>query len=189
MASAGPYATASCSRQIIKPAAHQFLQAGCASCRPTASKHWSSCPYKPYICTLLSYSSLRCSQFYLRLIQLEWVTPSLTPHLYSIIAIYSTDFPSHEMAAFSTLKLLVGWQKGHPACKKLSGGVLAWLSVCSKVQTCIWPSWCHCHSLSPASVKSRLVLPFRYQLTWVVPDKGPLNVCVCVCVYFPSYWG
>ena len=27
--------------------------------------------------------------------------------------------------------------------KKLSGGVLVWLSVWSKVQTCIWPSWCH----------------------------------------------
>ena len=26
------------------------------------------------------------------------------------------------------------------ACKKLSGGVLAWLSVWSEVQTCIWPS-------------------------------------------------
>ena len=32
--------------------------------------------------------------------------------------------------------------------KILSGGVLAWLSVWSEVQTCIWPSWCHCHSLS-----------------------------------------
>jgi len=31
-------------------------------------------------------------------------------------------------AAFSVLMLLVGRQKGHPACKKLSGGVLAWLS-------------------------------------------------------------
>jgi len=31
------------------------------------------------------------------------------------------------------LTLLVGWQEGHPACKKLSGGVLAWLSVWSKV--------------------------------------------------------
>ena len=38
------------------------------------------------------------------------------------------------------LTLLVGWQEGHPACKKLSGGVLAWLSVWSEVQTCIWPS-------------------------------------------------
>jgi len=46
--------------------------------------------------------------------------------------------------AFSALTLLVGWQEGHPACKKLSG----------------------------ASVKSRLVLPFWYRLTWVVPEKG-----------------
>jgi len=60
--------------------------------------------------------------------------------------------------------------------------VLAWLSVWSAVQTCIWPSWCHCHSLSLASVKSRLVLPFWYPLTRVVPDKGPLNGCVCVGV-------
>ena len=85
--------------------------------------------------------------------------------------------------AFSALTLLVGRQEGHPACKKLSVGVLAWLSVWSKVQTCIWPSWCHCHSLSLASVKSRLVLPLWYRLTWVVPEKGPLNWCVCVFVF------
>ena len=42
--------------------------------------------------------------------------------------------------AFSALMLLVGRQEGHPACKKLSGGVLAWLSVWSEMQTCIWPS-------------------------------------------------
>ena len=40
---------------------------------------------------------------------------------------------------FSALTLLVGRQEGHPACKKLSGGVLAWLSVWSEVQTCILP--------------------------------------------------
>jgi len=43
-------------------------------------------------------------------------------------------------SAFSALKLLVGQQEGHPACKKLSGGMLAWLSVWIEVQTCIWPS-------------------------------------------------
>ena len=60
------------------------------------------------------------------------------------------------------------------------GVVICW----SEVQTCscIWPSWCRWHSLSLASVKSRLVLPFWYRLTWVVPEKGPLNGCVCVCV-------
>jgi len=42
--------------------------------------------------------------------------------------------------AFSALTLLVERQAGHPACKKLSGEVLAWLSVWSEVQTCIWPS-------------------------------------------------
>jgi len=36
---------------------------------------------------------------------------------------------------FSALTLLVGRQEGHPACKELSGWVLAWLSVWSAVQT------------------------------------------------------
>jgi len=95
-----------------------------------------------------------------------------------------TKFPNFFLTfsvdlAFSALTLLVGWQEGHPACKKLSGGVLAWLSVWCEVQTCIWPSGFHCHSLSLAPVKSRLVLPFWYWLTQVVPDRGPLNRCVC----------
>ena len=65
--------------------------------------------------------------------------------------------------------------------------MLVWLSVWSEVQTCIWLSWCHCHSLSLAAVKSRLVLPFRYRLTWVVPDKGPLSGCMYdVCFFY--FW-
>ena len=101
---------------------------------------------------------------------------------YSSWTIAAGFYPPVCLSAFSALTLLVGRQEGHPACKKLSSGVLAWLSVWSEVQTCIRPSWCHCHSLSLASVKSRLVLPFWYQLTRVVPDKGPLNGCVCVPV-------
>jgi len=31
-----------------------------------------------------------------------------------------------QVFAFSASMLLVGQQEGHPACKKLSGGVLAW---------------------------------------------------------------
>ena len=42
--------------------------------------------------------------------------------------------------AFSALTPLVGWQEGLPACKKLSGWMLAWLSARSEVQTCICPS-------------------------------------------------
>ena len=63
--------------------------------------------------------------------------------------------------AFSALMLFVLRQEGQPACKKLSGGVLAWLSV--------------------ITTKFTLVLPFWYWLTRVVPEKGPLNVCVCAC--------
>jgi len=42
--------------------------------------------------------------------------------------------------SFSALTLLVEQQEGHPACKKLSGGVLAWLFVWRDVQICIWSS-------------------------------------------------
>ena len=93
----------------------------------------------------------------------------------------------------------LGGRKGIRPVKNLSGGVLALLSVWSEVQTCIWPSWCHCHSLSLASGKSRLLLPFWYWLTQVVPNKGPLNVCRsttptsqvllwCFLCLLPSKW-
>jgi len=36
----------------------------------------------------------------------------------------------------SALMLLVGQQDGHPVCKKLRDGMLAW----GEVQICIWPS-------------------------------------------------
>jgi len=42
--------------------------------------------------------------------------------------------------AFSALMLLAARQEGHQACKKLSGGMLAWLSVWIKVQICICPA-------------------------------------------------
>jgi len=45
----------------------------------------------------------------------------------------ASDYP------FSALTL-VGRQEGHPVCKKLSSGLLAWLSAWSEGQTCIWPS-------------------------------------------------
>ena len=91
---------------------------------------------------------------------------------------------SHNVPTFVLPSVLwrcwLGGRKGIRPVKKLSSGVLAWSSVWSEMQTCIWPSWCHCHSLTLASVKSRLILPFWYRLTRVVPEKGPLNGCVCV---------
>ena len=120
------------------------------------------------------------------LIWSEWccqtVLHTSSPSAFILSVIMSFSLKAKCFSAFIALTLLVGRQEGHPACKKLSGGVLAWLSVLSEVQTCIWPSWCHGHSLCVASVKSRLVLPFWYQLTRVVPAKGLLNgLCVCMC--------
>jgi len=69
--------------------------------------------------------------------------------------------------------------------KKLSDGVLVWLSVWSVVQMiCIWSRWCHCHPSPLASVKSRMVylsgagLP---RLSWKKAIKRA-RVCVCVAV-------
>jgi len=42
-----------------------------------------------------------------------------------------------------------------------------------------------CLSKSQIGFKARLVLPFWYRLTRVVPDKGPLNGCV-YCIVFSA---
>ena len=76
--------------------------------------------------------------------------------------------------------LLVGRQEGHPASKKTEWWG-AGMVISMERGADLRPSWCHCHSLSLASVKSRLVLTFWYWLTRIVPEKGPLNGCVCVC--------
>jgi len=66
------------------------------------------------------------------------------------------------VSSFSALTLLAGQQEGHPACKKTSSGMLAWSSG-TRLQTCIWPSRCHCHSLSLAPVNpDRCYLPGFY---------------------------
>jgi len=77
----------------------------------------------------------------------------------------------------------LGGRKGIQPVKNSSGVVLAWLSVWSEMQTCIWPRWCHYHSLSLASVKSRLILPFWYPTHPGSPWKRAVKrVCVCVHV-------
>ena len=64
---------------------------------------------------------------------------------------------------------------------------LAWwwilAPISGEVQICIWPSWCHCHSLSLASVKSRLVLPFWYCLTRVIWTKFRAVKWLFMCVF------
>ena len=77
------------------------------------------------------------------------------------------------------------WLGGRKGIRPVKNWVVGCWHGCvwSEVQTCIWPSWCHCHSLSLASVKSRLVLPFWHRLTRIVPEKGLLNGCdIILCV-------
>jgi len=79
-------------------------------------------------------------------------------------------------SALNALTLLVGRQEGHPACKKTEcAGVVISLERCADLHMA---QMMPLPLMSLASVKSRLVLPFWYWLTWVVPDKGPLNGCV-----------
>ena len=91
--------------------------------------------------------------------------------------------------SFSALTLLVGRQEGHPACKKLSGVMLAWLSAGGAdlhiAQQIPLPLTISCSS-KYRLVLPFLVLPFWYLLTWVDPDifqtSSKTVVCVCVVV-------
>jgi len=116
--------------------------------KPTVLKHWRHAWRKPVWITLLR--TLASS-------------PYLNPNA---------------LVAFSALTLLVGQQEGHPACKILIGGVLAWLCVWSEVQTiCIWSSWCHCHPIISCSSKIQNGLPFWCRLTQVVLENKLLSGC------------
>ena len=85
--------------------------------------------------------------------------------------------------AFSALTLLVGRQEGHPACKKRVVGCWRGYLSGARCRLAYGPADATAtHSPSLASVKCRLVLPFWYRPTRVVPEKGPLNGCVCVCI-------
>ena len=107
----------------------------------TAPKIWNSLP--PSLRTYTSPEYLPSSpQDPLLLAGLPiYLTPFLAAHI-QLLLTNMRVYKLHLLTcrAFSALTLLVGQQKGHPACKKLSDGLLAWLSVWSQVQTCIWPS-------------------------------------------------
>jgi len=90
--------------------------------------------------------------------------------------------------AVSALTLLVGWLEGHPACKKLSDEVLAWLSVWSEVQTCIMVQ------LMPLPLSVSCFIKIQIGFTFLVPahpgspgKRAVKRVCVCVIVYYFCY--
>jgi len=106
------------------------------------------------------------------------------------------------LSDFFALRLWVGWQDGHLPCKTTEMWGAGMVICLGEVQICIWPSWCHCHSVSCSS-KSRiatfLVLAYTnrllywrflrdalykstfYLLTYLLAypgsGNGPLNGC------------
>jgi len=74
----------------------------------------------------------------------------------------------------------VGWAAGSASAQQKTEWWGAGVAICLKQGADL-----HMAQLMPlpltvsSSVKSRLFLPFWYWLTRVVPDKGPLNGCVC----------
>ena len=85
--------------------------------------------------------------------------------------------------AFSALTLLVGRQEGHPACKKTERWGAGMVICLERGADLHGPADAIATRCLFALVKSRLVLPFWYRLTWVVQDKGPLNRCVCLSMH------
>ena len=71
--------------------------------------------------------------------------------------------------------LLVGRQEGHPACKKLSGGVLAWLSVWTELMPLLLTVSC----FSKIQIGFTFLVPAHPGS----PGKGLLNGCMCVVLH------
>jgi len=89
-----------------------------------------------------------------------------------------------DVTAFSAVTLLVGHQEEHPACKKSSGDLLAWLSGWSEVQMiCIWSSWCHCHHIISGFIKIQIGLTFLVPAYPGCPGKEAIERVSSLCVH------
>ena len=127
------------------------------------------------LCTLLLVLYSRLHVFfavffnYLHMLHiLPWPVCTLVSVL--LLLIYS-------VLAFSALTLLVGRQEGHPACKKLSAGMVICLEQGADL---------HMAQLMPlpltVSCSSKIQIGFTFLVPAHLgsPGKGPLNGRVCV---------
>ena len=116
----------------------------------------------------------------------DWLTKILygiRPNNYYVVYV-SVDLPSVLRCCW------LGGRKGFWPVKNwvvgcwhgYLSGARCRLAMAQRIPLLLTVSWFHCYSLSLASVKSRLVLPFWYRLTRVVPEKGPLNLFVYMCL-------
>ena len=102
-----------------------------------------------------------------------------------ILLIYQYCLLLRSFSSFSALTLLVGRQEGHLACKRLSGEVLAWLSVWSEVHMVQWMPL-------PLTVScfSKILIGF----TFLVPahagspgQRAVKGMRTCVCYYWDRW--
>jgi len=102
------------------------------------------------------------------------------------MVILNVVFSLYFTGAFCALTLLVGRQEGHPTCKKLSGGVLAWLSVWIEVQTCIM----HMAQLMPLPLTVSCFSKIQIGFTFLVsadPGSPGQRAVKRVCVFTVAY--
>jgi len=140
IAGAAPVCATACSTLLLLSLFYYFSP----QIRPS---DWPCTRYKWFCCIALYWVAV-CLCVWCTLVVFNfWVVLCL----WSLLAVTSVLMPS------VLWRCWLDGRKGIRPVKKLEWWVLAWLSVWSEMQTCIWPSWCHCHSLSLSSVKSRLV--------------------------------
>jgi len=88
---------------------------------------------------------------YLHLCDLFWLLDSSNLYKWMTSSLW-TCYPYTTTLQCSVLQCFdAGWAMGIWPVKKLCGWMLAWLFVWGEVQICIWPRWCHCHSLTPGN--------------------------------------
>ena len=142
--------SAPCSRQTTTPAPHHsffYRPDALSAAQPTASKHWRHCSKLSRL-IYYYYHHTHLMASFSRTTWVSWYQKGKS----------SLDLNEINLDyyAFSALTLLVGRQEGHPPIRPVKN----WVVGCWHGYLCgarCRPSWCHCHSLSLASVKSRLV--------------------------------
>ena len=145
----------------------------------TKSLHRRGCPPN---CPFSPAGGIQASTYY----TVPWFHPSPYPkwHLNRFSNFYTAHGWDHTPSVL--WRCWLGGRKGIRPVKKLSGEVLAWLSVWSEVQTCIWPSWCHWHSVSCFS-KIQIGFTFLVPAHPCGPGKRAVKrVCVCVSWLWPT---
>jgi len=99
-----------------------------------------------------------------------------------VVGLTSIVNPGQFVEFIQVLVCVFGRQEGHPACKKLSSGVLAWLSVWSEVLT-------RMAQLMPLPLTVSYSSKIQTGVTFLVPahpgspGQGAVKrVCVLVCM-------